>query len=110
MQKFLSMRDKQQPSSIQVANGDERNERSPICVPDNQAVDRSLLEASEQDDLKKVERLLDPGADVDVEDYAKHTPLYYEDYAAEKGYLLIAELLIVYGAAVDLSGGDSPLL
>ncbi len=110
MQKFLSMRDKQQPSSIQVANGDESNEISPICVPDIQAVDRSLLEASEKENLKKVERLLDSGTDVDIEDYVKHTPLYYADYAAEKGDLKIAELLIVHGATVDRPGGDSPLL
>ena len=72
-----------------------------------QFVDRSLLEASEKDDLKKVEQLLDSGADVDVEDDAKHMPLYY---AAEKGYLQIAELLISHGATMDLPGGDSPLL
>ena len=70
-----------------------------------QFVDRSLLEASEKDDLKKVEQLLDSG--VDVEDDAKRTPLYY---AAEKGYLQIAELLISHGATMDLPGGDSPLL
>ena len=70
-----------------------------------QFVDRSLLEASEKDDLKKVEQLLDSG--VDVEDDAKRTPLYY---AAEKGYLQIAELLISHGATMNLPEGDSPLL
>ena len=70
-------------------------------------VDRSLIEAVENGDLKQVRQLLDSGANANVEDYAAHTPLYH---AAQKGHLEIARLLIEDGADIDHESGDSPLL
>ena len=72
-----------------------------------QFVDRSLIEASEKGDLNKVQQLLNAGVDLDLEDHANHTALYY---AAEKGHFNITNLLLEKGAKVDHESGDSALL
>ena len=76
-------------------------------------INDDLRSAAGSDNVKKVSRLLDNGADVNAKDKIGNTPLHYtagwghKDVAA----LLIAELLIAKGADVNdkNNDGDTPL-
>ncbi|XP_055309910.1 uncharacterized protein LOC129573444 [Sitodiplosis mosellana] len=58
----------------------------------------ALHRAAETGDAKEARKLIDNGADVNIENNVKQTPLHY---AAMKSHTDVAKLLIDNGAKVD---------
>jgi hypothetical protein len=66
-------------------------------------LDARLFEAVEFGDLRKVERLIREGADLDCRDFAKNTPLHL---AAAIGDNQMVKLLLKNGADINAVNGD----
>ena len=68
------------------------------------AVDMLLIEATKEQDINKVKRLLDKGdSNINFQDKLKATALFY---ASKKGCADIAKLLIDGGAKLDMVNID----
>jgi ankyrin repeat protein len=71
-------------------------------------IDSELIEATNENNVSEVRRLLSVGADVNAKDSGGHTPLHW---ASMKGHVQVFKELVMHGADIEAKDnrGDTPL-